>query len=162
MLNYQRVPNYNSTTIPLQRDQTCFRWLPVNFVRLKHGYLTSAQAAVQAHAGLRHIPQQRRARKTAVLKQFEMKRLAQTGEMWGTNQLLLGFIWFQPQHYTRPGKRTNITNWKDPPCYLWVNPRTKWPCSSSQTVRNYQRVDGSPFRMCLKTTLLNKIYPLVN
>ena len=26
------------------------------------------------------------------------------------------------------------------PCYSWVNQRTEWPCSSSQSVSQYQRV----------------------
>ena len=30
---------------------------------------------------------------------------------------------------TRPGQRTYITNWKDPPCYQWLNPLVLSPCS---------------------------------
>ena len=39
---------------------------------------------------------------------------------------------------TWPGKLSKLTKndiWKDPACYQWVNPRTKSPFSSSQTVK---------------------------
>ena len=38
--------------------------------------------------------------------------------------------YFQRNPYQIPsGKRANITNWKDPPCYQWVNPLFLWPFS---------------------------------
>ena len=76
MIHYKSTKIQFYQILPLQRDQTCFR-CPVNGP--PETRISNAQAAVQAHAGLRHIPQQRCAQKTAALKQFEMKRLAQTG-----------------------------------------------------------------------------------
>ena len=34
--------------------------------------------------------------------------------------------------------RLQFAKWKNPPCYSWVNPVFRWPCSSSQTLRHYQ------------------------
>ena len=38
-------------------------------------------------------------------------------------------LWWLGGWNTQPGKRTNIANWEDPPCYLWENPLCLWSFS---------------------------------
>ena len=52
---------------------------------------------------------------------------------------------YNHQPYQLPGLvHLQKKNWKDPACYQWVNPRTKSPFSSSQTVSHDQRVIDPP------------------
>ena len=49
---------------------------------------------------------------------------------------------------------TNIANWKDPPCYQWVNPLFQWPCS----IANCNKLpEGNPqFLLGQKETTKNR------
>ena len=44
---------------------------------------------------------------------------------------------------TRPGQRVNVTNWKDPPCYEWLNPLFRLGHVQKQTV---SLPEGNPSR----------------
>ena len=64
---------------------------------------------------------------------------------WSPGACVAIHLWFRVTWsiwgFTRPGKRKQKTNWKDPPCYQWLNQRyiSMAMASSSQTVNVYRR-----------------------